>query len=122
MAKILLQGLGFTCIVLFSTDSNTGMIDPNSQTNIPGPEQLKTADLLFMCKTAKNFTTTMGVSMDLVSEDLRRILVNASYWALGIEAQIAEKSNAEVVGVYEPIIFGFNKFKRGIQPSDFNLK
>ena len=64
----------------------------------------------------------MGVSMDLVSEDLRRILVNASYWALGIEAQIAEKSNAEVVGVYEPIIFGFNKFKRGIQPSDFNLK
>ena len=55
----------------------------------------------------------MGISMDLVSEDLRRMLVNASYWALGIEAQIAEKSNAEVVGVYEPIIFGFDKFKRG---------
>jgi len=73
-------------------------------------------------KTTKIFATTMGASMDLKSEDLRRMLINASYWVLGMEAQIGEKSNAEPVGVYEPIMFGFDKFKRGVKPSDFNLK
>ncbi len=277
MAKILSQRHGFTCTVLFAIDPKTGTIDPNQQTNIPGMEQLKTADMLFICmrfrelpddqmkyfdeylqsgkpivalrtsthaflysrnkesiyarysydskvknweggfgkkvlgetwishhgahgsegtrglinglsashpilkgvkdiwgptdvytvtglnantnillygqsslgmtseaplsyaksimpvgwttsfqtdkgKTAKIFSTTMGASMDLKSEDLRRMLINASYWALEMEAQIAEKSNAETVGVYEPIMFGFDKFKRGVKPSDYNLK
>jgi len=73
-------------------------------------------------KTTRIFATTMGASMDLKSEDLRRMLINACYWGLGMEAQIAEKSNAETVGVYEPIMFGFDKFKRGMKPADFNLK
>ncbi len=72
--------------------------------------------------TTKIFATTMGASMDLKSEDLRRMLINASYWGLGMEAQIMEKSNAETVGDYAPIMFGFDKFKRGVKPSDFNLK
>ena len=277
MARILSQHHGFTCTVLFAIDSKTGTIDPNTQTNIPGMEQLRTADLLIMCmrfrelpddqmkyfdeylqsgkpivalrtsthaflysrnkeskyarysynskvsnweggfgkkvlgetwvshhgvhgsegtrglsnglsgkhpilkgvkdiwgptdvytvnsldantnillygqsslgmtpdaplsyaksimpvawiksyqnemgKTAKIFATTMGASMDLLSEDLRRMLINASYWALDMETQIAEKSNVQTVGVYEPIMFGFDKFKRGVKPSDFNLK
>jgi Trehalose utilisation len=73
-------------------------------------------------KTTRIFATTMGASMDLKSEDLRRMLINASYWGLGMEAQIAEKSNAETVGDYTPIMFGFDRFKRGMKPSDFNLK
>jgi trehalose utilization protein len=277
MAKILSQRHGFTCTVLFAIDPQTGTIDPNQQTNIPGIEQLQKADLVFMCwrfrelpdnqmkyfdeylnsgkpivalrtsthafaysrnkesvyakysynskvknweggfgkivlgetwvahhgkhgsegtralinglsashpilkgvkdiwgptdvytvngldantnvllygqsslgmtpeaplsyeksvmpvawiksykgesgKTAKIFATTMGASMDLKSEDLRRMLINASYWALNMEGQIVDKSNAETVGVYEPIMFGFDKFKRGMKPADFNLK
>jgi len=72
--------------------------------------------------TAKIFTTTMGASMDLISEDLRRMLINASYWALNMETMIPVKNNAETVGIYEPIMFGFDKHKRGVKPSDFNLK
>lgn len=72
--------------------------------------------------TARIFATTMGASIDLLSEDLRRMLINASYWALEMEGQIPEKSNAETIGVYEPIMFGFDKFKKGIKPSDYNLK
>jgi len=71
---------------------------------------------------ARIFTTTMGASMDLKSEDLRRMLINACYWGLNMEANIPEKSNAETVGIYEPIMFGFDKFKRGMKPADFNLK
>lgn len=70
----------------------------------------------------KIFATTMGASMDMKSEDLRRMLINASYWALGMEAQIPEKNIAELVGTYEPIMFGFDKFKRGVMPSEHNLK
>src|SRR5262249_2909553 len=34
------------------------------------------------------FTTTMGASQDFESEGLRRLLVNACYWAVGLESQI----------------------------------
>ena len=34
-------------------------------------------------KAARVFTTTMGASQDLASEGLRRLLVNACYWAVG---------------------------------------
>lgn len=277
MAKILSQRHGFTCTFLFAIDPETGVIDPNKQTNIPGMEHLQKADLLFMClrfrelpddqmkyfdeylksgkpmvalrtsthaflysrnkesvyakysynskvknweggfgkivlgetwvshhgvhgsegtrglinglsashpilkgvkdiwgptdvytvndltpntnillygqsslgmtadaplsyaksimpvawvnsyqgekgNTTRIFATTMGASMDLLSEDLRRMLINASYWALEMEARIPEKSGAETIGVYEPIMFGFDKFKRGMKPADFNLK
>ena len=73
-------------------------------------------------KTARIFATTMGASMDLKSEDLRRMLINASYWAMGMENIIPEKSNAQTVGAYVPIMFGFDKFKKGLKPSDFDLK
>src|SRR5690606_13697923 len=32
-------------------------------------------------KKGKSFTTTMGASKDFISEDLRRLVVNAAYWA-----------------------------------------
>ena len=34
-------------------------------------------------KTSKVFTTTMGAAVDLENEGLRRLLVNAAYWAVG---------------------------------------
>lgn len=48
LGKILSQRHGFTCTVLFSTDSEKGYIDPNNQTNLPGLEALKDADLMIV--------------------------------------------------------------------------
>lgn len=48
MAKILALRHGFKCTVLFATDKETGLIDPMTLDNIPGLEQLKTADLMVM--------------------------------------------------------------------------
>jgi len=73
-------------------------------------------------KKAKIFTTTMGSSIDLVSEDLRRLLVNACYWATGMEQQIPEQNNAQLVGEYSPTMFGFGKYQRGLSPSTFEWK
>lgn len=68
--------------------------------------------------TARVFTTTMGSSEDLLSEGLRRLLVNASYWALEMEDQIPEKSNVAIVEPYETLPFGFGKHKPNVRPSD----
>jgi len=68
-------------------------------------------------KTARVFTTTMGASQDLLNEGLRRMIVNACYWALGIEASIPPKSNVDLVGEYDPSPFGFGTYRKGMRPS-----
>jgi type 1 glutamine amidotransferase len=73
-------------------------------------------------KTSRVVCSTIGAAVDLESEGLRRLLVNACYWALGLEAQIPAKSDVNYVGEYKPTFFGFGKFKRGLKPSDFELK
>ena len=65
---------------------------------------------------ARVFTTTMGSSQDLVNESLRRLLVNACYWAMGLESQIPAKSNVGIVGEYHPTPFGMDGFKKGVHP------
>jgi type 1 glutamine amidotransferase len=62
------------------------------------------------------FTTTMGSSTDMVAEGTRRMLVNACYWATGLEDKIPEKSGVDVVGPFEPTAFGFNGAKKGLKP------
>ena len=71
--------------------------------------------------TSRVFCTTMGASVDLESEGLRRLLVNACYWCMGLENQIPDKSQVEYVGKFNPTFFGFGTFKRGMRPSDFSL-
>jgi type 1 glutamine amidotransferase len=73
-------------------------------------------------KTGRVFTTTMGASQDLQSEGLRRLLVNAAYWAVGMEDKIPAKSKVELVGEYNPLPFGFGGFKKGVKPSDLAMK
>ncbi|HQS05168.1 MAG: hypothetical protein B7X86_12865 [Sphingobacteriales bacterium 17-39-43] len=73
-------------------------------------------------KKAKIFTTTMGASVDLISEDLRRLIVNACYWGTGMESQIPAQNNVQIVGEYNPTMFGFGKYQRGLSPSTFEWK
>ena len=73
-------------------------------------------------KKARVFNTTMGAAVDLQSEDLRRLLVNACYWAIGTEDQIPEKSNVDIVGEFNPTMFGFGDHKKGMRPSDFEVE
>jgi type 1 glutamine amidotransferase len=67
-------------------------------------------------KPARVFTTTMGAATDLESEGLRRLLVNAVYWTLGLEDKIPAKSEVSLVGEYKPRQFGFNGAAKGVKP------
>ena len=73
-------------------------------------------------KSAKIFTTTMGASQDFSNEALRRLIVNASYWASGLENKIPDKADVAIVGEYKPTKYSFNGFTKGKKPVDFALK
>jgi type 1 glutamine amidotransferase len=66
--------------------------------------------------TNRVFTTTMGSSTDLQSEGLRRLIINACYWALGMEDRIPPCSDVDIVGDYHPSPYGFGGFKKGLRP------
>ena len=72
-------------------------------------------------KTSRVFCTTMGASVDLENEGLRRLLVNSCYWCMDMENQIPAESQVDYVGEYTPTFFGFGTYQKGMRPSDFSL-
>lgn len=60
-------------------------------------------------KTDRVFMTTMGHVMDFKNEGFRRMVVNACYWAMGMEKQISARSNVDFVGDYTPSPIGLRR-------------
>jgi hypothetical protein len=71
-------------------------------------------------KSTRALTSTIGAAVDLESEDLRRLFVNASYWMTGLE--VPKEADVNYIGEFKPSFFGFNAFKKGVRPSDHALK
>ena len=69
--------------------------------------------------TNRIFTTTMGAATDLENEGLRRLLVNAVYWGLNLD--VPQKADVTYVDEYKPSFYGFDGFRKGLHPSDFEL-
>jgi hypothetical protein len=67
-------------------------------------------------KEARIFNTTMGSARDLQSEGLRRLVINAAYWGMGLKDQITPNRSVEYTGKYEPRPSGFNYEKLGVRP------
>lgn len=70
-------------------------------------------------KTTRALTSTIGAAVDLKSEDLRRMFVNAAYWLTGLD--VPDRANADTVGPFEPTMFGFNTFQKGVPVSSHKL-
>jgi len=72
----------------------------------------------------QTFCTTMGASVDLTNEGLRRLLVNAAYYLTGL--QVPEKADVDFVDPFDPSFYGFVREKGwyknlNLQPADFGL-
>ena len=65
--------------------------------------------------------STIGASADFASAGVRRLFVNACYWAVGLEDRIPDASDVSIVGSYSPTPFGFDGFVRGVWPRDHAL-
>jgi hypothetical protein len=71
-------------------------------------------------KVNRILCTTMGAATDLENEGLRRLVVNGVYWGLGLE--VPNKANVDLVGEYKPTMYGFDGFKKGTKPGDYEWK
>ena len=73
-------------------------------------------------KEGRVFTTTMGSSTDLVAPGTRRMLVNGTYWCVGLEDEIpAAGTKVDIVGEFKPRAYSFGGFKKGTKPADHKL-
>jgi type 1 glutamine amidotransferase len=69
-------------------------------------------------KQGRVFTTTHGASEDLLNDGFRRMAVNATLWALGLEGSIAPDGNIAFVGPFQPTTFAFDGYVKGMKPSN----
>ena len=69
-------------------------------------------------KPGRSFTTTHGASEDILNEGFRRMLINAAFWAMGMEKDIKASNNVALVGPYQPTTFNFNGYKAHVKPAD----
>ena len=73
-------------------------------------------------RKARVLHCTMGSGKDFENPGLRRLVVNGSYWALGMEDKISAESSVDTVSEYKPLSSGFHYEKLGVKPrpvSDF---
>ena len=70
--------------------------------------------------TSKILCSTIGAAIDLASEDLRRLFVNACHDLTGLA--VPAEADVTPVGEYKPSRFGFNTFKKGVKVSEHELK
>jgi len=69
-------------------------------------------------RQARVFATTHGASEDFLNAGFRRMLLNAALWAVGLEDSIAADSDIAFVGPYNPVVFDFDGYRRGVKPAD----
>lgn len=67
-------------------------------------------------KSARVFQSTMGSGTDLQSAGLRRLIINAAYWGMGMESDITATRSVDIVGTYKPLESGFNYAELGVKP------
>lgn len=64
------------------------------------------------------FCTTQGASEDILSEGVRRLLINASLFLVGLEDHIKADADVSFVGPYNPSTFSFQPSVTDAKPSD----
>ncbi len=70
-------------------------------------------------KQGRVFTSTSGASEDILDDDYRRMLVNACFWAVGMEDAIEPDNDVSFVGKYNPSTFQMNAgYFVGVKPND----
>ena len=64
------------------------------------------------------FCSTQGASEDIQSEGVRRMIVNATLWCMGMEDHIKANADVSFVGPYNPTTFSFKPSITDARPSD----
>lgn len=69
-------------------------------------------------KQGRAFCTTQGASEDILSEGVRRMIVNAIFWCMEMEDDINAEADVSFVGPYNPSTFSFKPSVTDAKPGD----
>lgn len=69
-------------------------------------------------KKGRVFASTQGGSEDIISEGVRRCIINGVFWCMGMEKEIKADMNVDFVGPYQPTPFSFNGEAQNVKPAD----
>lgn len=69
-------------------------------------------------KAGRSFCTTQGASEDILSEGVRRMIVNATLWCMSMEDHIKADADVSFVGPYNPTTFNFKPSITDAKPGD----
>jgi uncharacterized cupredoxin-like copper-binding protein len=67
-------------------------------------------------KKARVFHSTQGASEDFLDADYRRLVINGTYWAMGLEKEIKADSKVDLIGSYKPTTFRNGGHVKGLKP------
>jgi len=70
-------------------------------------------------KVGRVFTSLYGASEDLLNDGYRRMLVNAAFWAVGMEDAIKPDLAIQFVGPYSPNTFSNGGHAPGVKPAAY---
>ncbi len=92
---------------------------PADSTKPPMPSEWTRTYKSASGKIGRVFTTLYGVPENLLNDGYRRMMVNATFWAVGLETAIKPDLNVALVGPYKPSTFGNNRYIAAVKPSDY---
>ncbi len=107
LGKVLSQRFGFHCLVLFAIDPETGEINPDHQTNIPGMAFLEDADLVILAWRFRNLPDAdMKHFVDYVERGKPIIALRTATHAFNLSRQSAYRKFSYNYGAEWPGGFG----------------
>lgn len=64
------------------------------------------------------FCSTQGASEDILSDGVRRLIINATLWCMGMEKEISADADISFVGPYNPSTFSFKPSITDARPGE----
>ncbi len=96
-------------------------MDPNAEPDTKKPPMPSTWTRSYAGKDGSKhrvFHSTQGASQDFLDDNYRRMIVNGTFWAMSMEANIKADMNISFVGPFQPSNFSFNGHAKKVKPSD----
>jgi serine/threonine protein kinase len=73
-------------------------------------------------RNGRTFTCTTADGQDFLNEGVRRLLVNATFWAIGMDDRIEPTLNIALIGDYNPPPFRSDGHRKGVRPADLEMR
>ncbi|WP_411846009.1 PVC-type heme-binding CxxCH protein [Roseibacillus persicicus] len=96
-------------------------MDPKAEVDKSKPANASAWTRHYTSKDGKKhrvFHSTQGASQDLLDENYRRLIVNGTLWACGLESKIEPDLAVNFVGPFQPHVYGPPGNVRNVKPSD----